>query len=63
MKLATALGKTTKFIKFTKTKLEDIRDIILTLCDSTFREIPATSEKEVFYEEWSMSGYKEEVKK
>lgn len=63
MKLAMSLGNATKFIKFTKTKLEDITDVILDLCDSAFREIPATPEMEIFYEEWSKVSYKEEVEK
>lgn len=63
MKLAMALGNATKLIKFTKTKLEDISVIILDLCDSAFREIPATPEMEVFYEEWSKVNYKEELER
>lgn len=63
MKLAMSLGNATKFIKFTKTKLEDITDVILDLCDSAFSVIPATPEMEVFYEEWSNVSYKEEVEK
>ncbi|MEI6054664.1 MAG: hypothetical protein WCR55_01285 [Lentisphaerota bacterium] len=63
MKLAMTLGNATKFIKFTKTKLDDLTDVILNLCDSAFKEIPATPEMEIFYEEWSKVNYKDEVEK
>lgn len=63
MKLAMTLGNATNFIKFTKTKLDDLTNIILDLCDSAFREIPATPEMETFYDEWSKGSYKDEVEK
>lgn len=60
--LAEALGNSTKKIKFGKRQIEDVRAVILALCDEAFSEVEPDEEHESFYDAWAESSYREELK-
>jgi len=60
--LAKALGETTKKIKYGKRQAVDVRNVILLLCDEAFVHVEPDRETELFYNAWSKSNYREEVK-
>jgi hypothetical protein len=58
---AKALGASTKTIKFGKRQYEDVRAVILDLCEEAFAEIEPDKETEAFYDAWSETSYREEA--
>ena len=57
--LARALGNSTKSILFGKQQRENLRTVILGLCEEAFREIEPGEEDEAFYDAWAESSYRE----
>ncbi|HBM15401.1 MAG TPA: hypothetical protein DD381_03515 [Lentisphaeria bacterium] len=60
IKLAKALSEASKYTKFTRTKLEDIRETILSLLENSFREVEPDQEVKNLYDKWSPASYEEE---
>jgi len=61
LKLAKALGKATKKLKLGARQAENVRKVILLLCDEAFAHVEPDRETELFYNAWSESNYREEV--
>ncbi len=61
LKLAKTLGETTKKLKFGARQADNVRKVILLLCDEAFAHVEPDQETEVFYNAWSESNYREEV--
>ena len=61
LKLAKALGETTKKLKLGARQAENVRKVILLLCDEAFAHVEPDRETEEFYNAWSESNYREEV--
>jgi len=59
--VAKALGASTKKIKFGKRQYEDVRAVILDLCEEAFVEIEPDKETEAFYDAWAETSYREEA--
>jgi len=59
--LAKALGETTKKLKFGSRQADNLRKVILLLCDEAFAYVEPDRETEQFYNDWSESNYREEV--
>jgi hypothetical protein len=59
--VAKALGASTKKIKFGKRQYEDVRTVILDLCEEAFVEIEPDKETEAFYDAWAETSYVEEA--
>ena len=60
--LAMQIAKGTDNIKFSRKQKEDIKDVILALCNDAFMEIVPSEEQEKFYNRWTETSYKEELK-
>ena len=59
--LAKTLGKTTNKINFGARQANNLRKMILLLCDEAFAHLEPDPETEQFYNAWSESSYREEV--
>jgi len=59
--VAKALGASTKKVKFGKRQYEDVRAVILDLCEEAFVEIEPDKETEAFYDAWAETSYREEA--
>jgi len=59
--LAKALGETTKKLKIGLRQADNVRKVILLLCDEAFAHVEPDQETEQFYNDWSESNYREEV--
>lgn len=59
--LAKALGNSTETIKYGRQQRENIREVILHLCDLAFADNEPDKETEAFYDSWSESSYREEL--
>ena len=59
--LAKSLGETTKKLKFGSRQADNLRKVILLLCDEAFAHVEPDQETEQFYNDWSESNYREEV--
>jgi hypothetical protein len=59
--LAKTLGKTTEKIKYGKRQADNLRNVILLLCDEAFAHLEPDQETELFYNAWSESNYREEM--
>jgi hypothetical protein len=60
--VAKALGASTKKIKFGKRQYEDVRTVILDLCEEAFVEIEPDKETEAFYDAWAETSYRDEAR-
>ena len=60
MAIAKILGDSTTTVTFGKRQYEQVRDVILRLCDEAFSDIEPDAETESFYNAWSESSYREE---
>lgn len=61
LNLALALGKSTNTINYSKNQIENIREVIISLCNQAFLLIDPTEDDELFYNEWSKTSYSEEL--
>src|SRR6266496_1752217 len=61
LKVAKALGASTKTIGFGRRQYEDVRAVILDLCEEAFGDIEPDRETEAFYDLWSETSYREEA--
>ncbi len=59
--VAKALASSTKTIKFGKRQYENVRAVVLDLCEEAFVEIQPDKETEAFYDAWSETSYREEA--
>lgn len=59
--LAMVIGTSTEKMKYSKTQIENIRSVILDLCDQAFEEEQPNKEAEAFYDKWSEISYQEEL--
>lgn len=62
LKLAISLADTNDRIKYTKKQKENIKDIIIDLCNDAFSDIEPNEEQEAFYDKWSQISYQDELK-
>jgi hypothetical protein len=59
--LAKTLAETANKIEYSKHQADNMRKVILTLCDEAFDYVEPDRETELFYNAWSGSSYREEV--
>jgi len=59
--LAKTLAETAKGIDYDRRQADNLRKVILTLCDEAFDYLEPDRETEQFYNAWSGSSYREEV--
>ena len=59
--LAKTLGATTNKIEYGKHQADNLRKVIITLCDEAFDYVEPDQEAEEFYHAWSGTTYREEV--
>ena len=62
LEIAKALGGSVKNIKYGKRQYEDLRDVILILCNEAFVDVEPDELTEAFYDKWAETSYKEETK-
>ena len=62
LEIAKALGGSVKNIKYGKRQYEDLRDVILILCNEAFVDVEPDEPTEAFYDKWAETSYKEETK-
>lgn len=61
--VAKALGGSTKTLKYGKREYENVRDVILILCDEAFADMEPDLAAEEFYDSWARTSYKEETQR
>jgi len=59
--LAKALGEAAKKLKLGTRQAENVRKVIILLCDEAFAHVEPDQETELFYNAWSESNYRDEV--
>jgi hypothetical protein len=61
LKLAMTLGNSAETLKYGKRQREQLRAVILDLCDQAFAAVEPDEDTEAFYDRWSAASYREEL--
>lgn len=60
--IAKSLVASTKTIKYSTRQFKRVREVILVLCNEAFADMEPDEETERFYDEWSDTSYREELR-
>ncbi len=61
LEIAGLISKATEKWKFKKSDLENIREIVIMLCDHAFQFIEPDAEQQAIFNKWSQTSYQQEV--
>lgn len=61
LNLAFALGNSVNLINYSKSQIENIREVIVSLSSQSFLLVDPTEEEELFFNEWSKVTYSDEM--